>query len=78
MSFESIVHQAKQSNCIIYRTDDDLKFDVNGAVCAIMTKTKRDKWVGTLLPDHPCKSEKRIVGTKVGVAKRCLLFSINF
>lgn len=78
MSFESVVYQAKKSDCIIYRTNKEFKFDVNGAICAIMIKTKHDKWIGTLLPDHPCKSEKRINGTKVGVAKRCLQFSINF
>lgn len=77
MSFESVVNQAKMTKCIIYRTSKDFMFDVNGAICAIMSKTKNDKWIGTLLPDHPCKSEKQIIGTKVGVAKRCLKFSTN-
>ncbi len=78
MSFETVIHKAILDNCIIYRTDKKMfNFDVNGAVCATMVKHKNNKWSGILLPDHPCKREKHISGTKVSVAERCLRFSIN-
>lgn len=78
MTFETITHKAALNHCIIYRTNKKMfNFDVNGAICAVMVKRKNDKWSGFLLPDHPCKKEKRITGTKTNVAERCLRFSIN-
>lgn len=77
MAFTTVIEQAKSTPCIIYRTNGRIRFDSNGAVCAEMVKCDNKKWAGRLFPDHACKSERTIVGTKTHVANRCLRFAIE-
>ena len=78
MSYNTAIGKISSVDCFIYQPAiGRINFYGGDSACAIMKKTKNDKWMGTFLPDHPCKSERVVIGTKTSVARRCLRFSIK-